>query len=1114
MSIPAVSTRCPVHDVLLPGTPVRARGLSWEVVHAEQADEQLRYRLRCTHGDLRGREIDLLSPFEQVDAVVTALDPERAGPLREWLLFHRAFLLEQALGPSALQAVQPGRLDIAPYQLVPVMRALSLSRPRLLLADGVGLGKTIEAGLIIAELIARRRAHRVLIVSPAGPLLVQWQSEMRQRFGLGFEALSDWSTLQGQRRQLVEGANPFDHVGMCLLSIDFAKQDKVMLHLERARWDLVIIDEAHHCVGLGGAGDREGSRRRRLAELLARQSDGLLLLTATPHDGCDEHFSSLLELLDPILVDGRRGIRGEGYRRHVVRRLEHHITKPGTDEPMFEERKVVPRPVGFSSETHPVFSSFQAAILALVAPRLRRAIRRRQYGEVLAFVSLLERSMSTVRACQKLLRVIAERYGELVENGQEQDEARKQRLRTLSDYRRRVERYGALSLDEEEDQALLEAEDMAAHLRQDAPEELGKRLQGLARELELEKRRASRELAALDETHRLLQDLVLIAEDADRQDPKLAQVVAEILDIRAKEPGANVLVYSQYTDSQAAVAEALREAIGRKELDGAVLTIEGNEPEMIRERCIERFSRDDDLVLVSTDATAEGLNLHERCHHLVHVELPYNPNRLEQRNGRIDRYGQAERPIVRYLYLAGTFEERLLLRLIAKYERQRARLTFVPNTLGLVIAAQSPMTHRLLDGLAQEEGSLFERDERAETLFERSGDDSDVSSPAYEELLAEMDRAVGGFEQAARTHAWLGLEGLNAESARITEADRAKAAGERLGVLDLLAFVTDAVQAEARSATVVRSVEKDVLALALPHSWRHGLEGVPGWNSASNILLVTTDARVYRTKEGEAVGYLGRAHPVVRRALDRVRNIPLLASGNTLDRRVTAVEGLGPGPALVFTFLCTVRSEIGRELERVIAVRVTPKGEPEAIIEPQQWLEIARRDRQVPTRGLWEREFAEWGEGCEERCGLVAAEVFETISGELIATLEKKLANERSDLDRWLMGRAEDLCGSRVQQLGFEQQLGLGLGLGLDGAEGQAGLRMADLPLWQTSGDPTERLASLKADSSQPPAHRQEADGVLQLHRTRVEHLERRAHLEVKSPATIGLLLVTPSGGR
>ena len=141
-------------STLLPGTQVEARGLPWEVVHAEPAGEQQRFRLRCLQGDLQGMEVDLLHPFEPIRPIATDFDPQRAGRLRQWRLYHDAFLLEQALGPSALLAVQPGRIDIAPYQLVPVMRALRMSRPRLLLADGVGLGKTIEAG-------ARHgRAHR------------------------------------------------------------------------------------------------------------------------------------------------------------------------------------------------------------------------------------------------------------------------------------------------------------------------------------------------------------------------------------------------------------------------------------------------------------------------------------------------------------------------------------------------------------------------------------------------------------------------------------------------------------------------------------------------------------------------------------------------------------------------------------------------------------------------------------------------------------------------------------------------------------------------------------------------------------------------------------------
>jgi hypothetical protein len=354
-------------STLLPGTPVRARNLDWEVVDTEPAGEQTRYRLRGTQGFMQGKEVDLLVPFEVVEPIARELNPERAGRLGDWRLYHQAFLLEQALGPAVLAAAQPGRLQIAPFQLVPVMRALQMSRPRLLLADGVGLGKTVEAGLVLTELIARRRAHRILIVSPAGPLLDQWQMEMRSRFGLRFEALRDWGALQEKRRALVLGANPFDHASLCLTSIDFAKQEKVLQDLERATWDVVVIDEAHHVVRLGTAGDAEDSRRRRIAEVLARRADALLLLTATPHDGYDDHFASIVELLDPSLVDGRGVLRGDRYRHHVVRRLKSHLKDPATGAPLFQIREVTPQPVELSLDAQPRFAAFQEALLALVS---------------------------------------------------------------------------------------------------------------------------------------------------------------------------------------------------------------------------------------------------------------------------------------------------------------------------------------------------------------------------------------------------------------------------------------------------------------------------------------------------------------------------------------------------------------------------------------------------------------------------------------------------------------------------------------------------------------------------------------------------------------------------
>src|SRR3984957_2746642 len=237
------------------GSRVSARGLAWDVLEVAPLGAQTLLRLRCTDGDLGGLEWDILHPAETVEIVRSALRPDVPGPLAAWRLYHQACLLEQVPGPEDLLLGAPGRVRIEPYQLVPLMRALELPRPRLLLADGVGLGKTIEAGLIACELIARRRAHRVLIVAPAGPLLVQWTEEMRQRFGLRFTAITDAASLQQQRRKAELGGNPFDAIALCMTSLDFAKQERVLEELERATWDLAIIDEAHHCISAAASTD-------------------------------------------------------------------------------------------------------------------------------------------------------------------------------------------------------------------------------------------------------------------------------------------------------------------------------------------------------------------------------------------------------------------------------------------------------------------------------------------------------------------------------------------------------------------------------------------------------------------------------------------------------------------------------------------------------------------------------------------------------------------------------------------------------------------------------------------------------------------------------------------
>ena len=641
------------------GMKLRARGLTWTVIAADPAGphQRLRLRLRCIEGDMDGLEWDILDPTEPIDILHDTLRPRAPAGLESWRLFHIAALLDQAPGPGAMLAMTPGRLTVEPYQLVPLLRALELPRPRLLLADGVGLGKTIQACLIATELIARRQAHRIVVVTPSGPLLTQWEQELRLRFGLRFTVLADAAALRAQRRRLERGGNPFQAMPLCLTSLDFAKQEPVLEELERACWDLAIIDEAHHCVA--AAMDRSGNdtRRRRLAEVLAARSDGLLLLTATPHDGHDAHFASLMGLLDPSLVDGHGGLSGRAYRRHVVRRLKAHIGDPETGQAMFQPRTVTPVAVDLAVPEAQRVRDFHRALAGFVGPRLRRSAGRARPTDAMAFVSLLKRSVSTIRACANTLRVVADRYAAAAG---ETEAAKRERARGLASYRRRMARYGVLDRAEEADAALLEAEFMAAALHETQDDD----------------RSPDTDAAQLAG----LRDLIRLADAAEAADPKLAALLMEIRLIRVAHPDTNILVYTEYADSLDAAVDRLRGAAG---IAGEVLAISGAADERQRGLAAERCATEDGIILVSTDSLAEGLNLHRRCFHLIHLDLPYNPNRLEQRNGRIDRYGQRREPNIRYLFLSGTFEENLLLRLIAKYEKARACLTFMPDTLGV-----------------------------------------------------------------------------------------------------------------------------------------------------------------------------------------------------------------------------------------------------------------------------------------------------------------------------------------------------------------------------------------------------------------------------------------------
>ena len=1020
------------------GSRVRARGLIWDVLEAESLGAQQRLRLRCAEGDLSGLEWDLLRPTDTVEPLNDTLRPDQPGTLSAWRLHQMACLLDQLPGPATILAADPGRVRIEPFQLVPLMRALELPRPRLLLADGVGLGKTIEAGLIAVELIARRRAHRILVVAPAGPLLTQWQQELRARFGLRFTRIADNAALQDQRRTLEHGGNPFAAIALCLTSLDFAKQDRVLEELERASWDLAIIDEAHHCVSGGAAADPEDTMRRRLAEVVARRSDGLLLLTATPHDGYDAHFASLIALLDPSLVDGRGGLAGYAYRRHVVRRLKSHLRDPATGRPLFRERRITPVRVDTAAE--PV-RRFHTELSKLVAPRLRRTVRLPRPDDALAFVSLLKRSGSTIAACLATLRAVAARYDTMAAG--EAETLRKERMRALRAYRRHTLRFGALDSASEADAASLETDEIAA------------------------------DLASSGGTADLLGSLIRLGTEAQRHDPKLDAMLTEVRLIRLAHPRANILIYTEYADSQEAALAALRTAIG-----GETLAISGRDDEAARTAAAERFAETDGIVLVSTDALAEGLNLHVRCFHLIHLDLPYNPNRLEQRNGRIDRYGQPRDPEIRYLYLAGTFEERLLLRLIGKYEKARNSLTFMPDTLGVTADADAYNTG-LIAGFAEHQASLFADDESPVRALDRAAEDE--NSPAYRDLLHEIDRAYGGFERMALRHGWLAARGINADLEQLAAAGSAEARGDALlGPVDLLDFTRGAIAAETGQAT------DDPGTLSLPADWAAGIEGLPGYDAARRAIAVSHD----RASVHEAPAFLGRAHPLVRRAISRVRRQD---HQRTADHRVSAARADAGDPlALLLTYGAEMRSGLRLELQRVIAVRLPLGGPPAEIAMPADWLRLADPERAVEARGLWHRLFAGWVPARQAEADGVAQSVMQREAASFGRTHLDNVAAEATELDLWLRSRADDLCG-RVQPRTGD----------LFGA-------VPAVPAWLADVQPLDRLATYAADGANPAARRREAASAAELYHRRTHERAARADLSAPSLRPIGLLMLVP----
>jgi superfamily II DNA or RNA helicase len=590
MQIPQ-SPAPPPDPVGRPGDLVLVRRARWRIVDIRVHGDCQVVTLRGLAAPHLGVERRVLTPFETLEPLNRVRRPRQVRR-RRWRRACRALIAAEG-PPASLRAARSARIDLMAHQLEPALAVIRGIGSRLLLADEVGLGKTIQAGLVASELLVRRAIDRILILSPAG-LREQWTTELAERFAID-AANVDAPTLRRLATTLPVGVNPWSTLAVAIASVDYVKRAEVVPAVAACTWDLVIVDEAH---GVAGDSDRQAA-----VQALASRAAYVLLLTATPHSGDRRSFAALCGLgeVDPtplLLFRRTRADVGIGTNRRV-----HAVhVRQSTDE----------------RRMHGLLARYSDAV---------RADRRHQplHDAWLALSVLHKRAFSSPWSLAQSVE---------------------RRLATL-DTRTPIIEQLALPLGGPRGE-LVAADEPPAW-----PADLG--LSDPVRE------------------RRLLTALAVSARAASH--PAGHETKLETLCRLLRRAGESAVVFTEYRDTLLHVQQRLARAAVR------VVVLHGGLARDERASALAEFSRTPRAVLLATDAAAEGLNLHRGCRLVVNLELPWNPMRLEQRIGRVDRIGQRRTVHAFHLIAEGSGETRVLSRLCARVATAQADIG-APDPLG------------------------------------------------------------------------------------------------------------------------------------------------------------------------------------------------------------------------------------------------------------------------------------------------------------------------------------------------------------------------------------------------------------------------------------------------
>ena len=564
---------------------------------------------------IRSADLDLITIEEETNIQFT-------GDGEGFFLFIESHRIRNAFQFDPLYAVNVSQVDPLPHQIDAVYyHVLQNPRVRYLLADDPGAGKTIMAGLIIKELKYRGLVDKILIVAP-GHLKYQWLREMKEKFQEQFR-IADRSVMDS-----AWGQNVYEDENQLITSIDFAKQEDVMISIKDSKWDLIIVDEAHKMSAYKYGNKTNKTARYKLGELLSDVTNYMVLLTATPHRGDDENFRLFLDLLEPGFFANTsmlaQSIRDDD-NPLFLRRLKEDM-KDFDGRPLFPPRHVHTNKFRLSEDEKILYN----AVTAYVEEHFNKAIQKEKRNVIFAMVILQRRLASSVRAVRTSL------------------ERRRKRLQDLYD-RAQLFDAGELKIDQYMD-------DLEEVERWQKEEEL---LTHLTSADNLDDLKA--EIDALDA-------LVTLAKEVENKEveSKLTELKSVIDEQGLKDSGQKLLIFTESRDT-------LNYLIEKLQIWGYSTTQIHGLMKMDQRIIAESDFRNKAQICVATEAAGEGINL-QFCSMMVNYDIPWNPNRLEQRMGRIHRYGQQKEVYIFNLVASDTREGKILTRLFEKLDRMREQM--------------------------------------------------------------------------------------------------------------------------------------------------------------------------------------------------------------------------------------------------------------------------------------------------------------------------------------------------------------------------------------------------------------------------------------------------------